>query len=66
MTMLPMFMVFERALPFFLFALDLITAFRVCSYSAWRDAGAPNPFLPRTLKALAQDFQRKQRIGSFG
>ena len=40
----------ERVIPFALFALYLITAVKVCSYSSWVRAGAPNPFLPRKIK----------------
>lgn len=42
---------FERLIPFMLFALYMITAFRLCRYSSWMAAGAPNPFLPRQIKA---------------
>ena len=42
---------FERLIPFMLFALYLITAVRLCRYSSWMAAGAPNPFLPRQIKA---------------
>ena len=35
-----------------LFTLYLITAVKVCRYSSWMQAGAPNPFLPRRLQAL--------------
>ena len=40
----------ERLLPFVLFALYLLTAFRICTYASWRAAGEPNPFLPRSLQ----------------
>lgn len=41
----------ERLIPFMLFALYLITSVQICRYSSWVAAGAPNPFLPRKLKA---------------
>lgn len=50
MTIISMFPSFERLIPFALFALYLMTAVRICRYSSWVAAGAPNPFLPRALK----------------
>lgn len=43
----------ERVIPFALFALYLVTAVRICRYSSWVRAGAPNPFLPRRIKQSA-------------
>lgn len=51
MTMLQSFPGFERFIPFALFALYMITACRLCRYSSWVVAGAPNPFLPRQIRA---------------
>ena len=62
MSMLTVILAFERATPFLLFALYLITSFQICRYTNWRDAGAPNPFLPHGLKPLAHDFEKKVRI----
>lgn len=62
MTMLPLALVFERALPFLLFALYLITSVKICRYTAWRAKGAPNPFLPRGLKSAVRDFERRARL----
>lgn len=53
----------ERVLPFLLFMLYMITAVRLCRYSSWMQSGAPNPFLPRRLKAVLK--QRDRRIGCF-
>ena len=50
MTVISVLPGLERLIPFLLFALYLLTAVRVCRYSSWVAAGAPNPFLPRTLK----------------
>jgi hypothetical protein len=52
---------FERLIPFLLFALYLLTAVRVCRYSSWVRAGAPNPFLPRSLEMILIDA-RVRRI----
>ena len=54
-------MLAERALPLILFALYMVTAIRVCRYSAWCDAGAPNPFLPRSLRPVVLRVQRDLR-----
>lgn len=43
----------ERLVPFVLFMLYLVTAVRICRYSAWIHAGAPNPFLPQRLRRAA-------------
>ena len=40
----------ERVIPFVLFALYLVTSVRICRYSSWVRAGAPNPFLPRRVR----------------
>jgi hypothetical protein len=50
MSMMNLLPGFERVIPFCLFALYMLTAVRICRYSSWVAAGAPNPFLPRTLK----------------
>ena len=42
----------DKAITLLFFALYLITAFRICRYSHWIEAGAPNPFLPQTVKQL--------------
>lgn len=54
----------ERVLPLLLFALYLITAVRVCRYSSWLDAGAPNPFLPAPLKVAARNFELRCRFAA--
>lgn len=51
----------ERILPFLMFSLYLLTAVRVCRYSTWRDAGEPNPFLPRALATALADAQPRMR-----
>ena len=53
MTLINLLPVLERLTPFMLFALYLLTAVRICRYSSWVDAGAPNPFLPRSLQSVA-------------
>lgn len=50
----------ERTLPFVLFTLYVITAVRPCRYSSWRSEGAPNPFLPRRIKALLRRHAKRQ------
>lgn len=54
MTMLPFA---ERLIPLTLFALYLLTAVRVCRYSSWVAAGAPNPFLPRRIKVAVTRYE---------
>lgn len=66
MTMLPLALAFERAMPFLLFALYLITSVRLCRYAVWREAGAPNPFLPRRLKVAVRDFEKRFRFEALG
>lgn len=61
MMMLPLLLAFERAIPFFLFTLYLVTAVRICSYGAWCDAGSPNPFLPRKLKLAVASYEARRR-----
>lgn len=60
MTIINLLPGFERLIPFTLFALYLLTAVRICRYSSWVEAGAPNPFLPRGLKLAAarSEFSR--------
>lgn len=60
MTLINLLPGFERLIPFMLFALYLFTSVRICRYSSWVEAGAPNPFLPRSLKkAVARsEFSR--------
>lgn len=62
MTIMPMLMAMERVLPFVLFTLYLVTAVRVCTFSAWQTAGAPNPFLPRSLKPVARGYEKRLRF----
>lgn len=50
MTIINLLPGFERLIPFALFALYLLTSVRICRYRSWIEAGAPNPFLPRSLK----------------
>jgi hypothetical protein len=52
-TIINLLPVLERLTPFMLFALYLLTAVRICRYSSWIDASAPNPFLPRSLQVVA-------------
>ena len=49
----------ERTLPRVLHALYLLTAFRICSFRAWRAAGSPNPFLPKDLKIILADLEKR-------
>jgi len=43
----------ERLVPYLFFLLYLITSVQICRYSRWIDSGAPNPFLPRRIDAVA-------------
>ncbi len=52
----------ERTVPFLFFALYMITSVRVCSYSAWCQAGSPNPFLPTRLKKVAHGYEIRRRF----
>ncbi|MEQ9037995.1 MAG: hypothetical protein RIE24_06545 [Silicimonas sp.] len=53
----------ERLIPLLLFALYLLTAVRICRYSSWVRAGAPNPFLPRSLEvALVRIDGHSRRV----
>lgn len=61
MTIINLLPVLERLTPFMLFALYLLTAVRICRYSSWVDAGAPNPFLPRSLQAVAAKVDVRAR-----
>ena len=54
----------ERLLPLMLFSLYLMTAFRICRYSSWKDAGSPNPFLPRRLKVAVARAELRMRFPS--
>lgn len=65
MSTLPLTVLPERAVPFYLFVLYMLTSLKVCRYSAWRAAGAPNPFLPRGLKTVAARYERDLRAASF-
>lgn len=63
MTLINLLPGFERLIPFLCFALYLLTAVRICRYSSWVQAGAPNPFLPRGLeKALVRIETRTRHI----
>ena len=55
----------ERAAPILLFVMYLITSFQICRYASWRDAGAPNPFLPRALKPAVREYEKRSRLQSF-
>ncbi len=55
----------ERITPFLFFALYLITSFQICRYASWKNAGTPNPFLPRILKPAVREFEKRSRIQSF-
>lgn len=57
MTLFNLLPGFERLIPLALFALYLLTAVRICRYSSWVEAGAPNPFLPRSLKPVVARCQ---------
>ncbi|MDH5622521.1 MAG: hypothetical protein OEY74_10605 [Gammaproteobacteria bacterium] len=61
MSTLPLSLLPERAVPLYLFALYMVTSVRICRYSAWRKAGAPNPFLPRSLRPIVDRHQRDLR-----
>lgn len=54
----------ERAMPVMLFAMYLVTAFRICRYSSWRAAGAPNPFLPRRVGIAVAKYERRMRFAA--
>ena len=64
--MVSMAMVLERAMPFFLFSLYLITSVQICRYANWRAAGAPNPFLPRKLQPVVRNFENRLRLQIIG
>jgi hypothetical protein len=49
-------------MPLILFALYLLTSVQVCSYTAWRRSGAPNPFLPRRIKLAVSRFETNLRF----
>jgi hypothetical protein len=59
--LIPTILAFERTMPLFLFALYLLTAFRVTRYGTWLAAGAPNPFLPRKLKVAVAGYEKRLR-----
>lgn len=61
-TIINMFPGFERLIPFMLFALYLLTAVRLCRYSSWIDAGAPNPFLPRRIQIAVTQSEIAQMV----
>lgn len=61
MTLINLLPGFERLIPFLLFALYLLTAVRVCRYSSWVRAGAPNPFLPRNLETILLGTDTRNR-----
>jgi hypothetical protein len=50
----------QRVLLFLLFLMYIITAVRLCRYSSWRRNGAPNPFLPRRMKAMLRAHAKHQ------
>lgn len=50
----------HQGLLLLLFVLYLITAVRLCRYSRWRNEGAPNPFLPRRIKAMLRAHAKHQ------
>ncbi len=60
MTLVPVLL--ERAMPHILFAMYLITSFQICRYANWRDAGAPNPFLPRRVKVAVREIENRMRL----
>lgn len=62
MIAFPFAVALERAMPFLLFSLYLVTSVQVCRYANWRAAGAPNPFLPRRLKPYIRDFENRLRL----
>jgi len=62
MSTLPLALLPERAVPLYLFVLYLVTSVRICRYSAWCAAGAPNPFLPRRLRSVVDRHQRNLRL----
>jgi len=62
-TLLNAFPGLERMFPFALFALYMFTAVKICTYSSWVNAGSPNPFLPRRMKAAVAIYNKRQRYG---
>lgn len=65
MTLFSFSIAMERAMPFVLFALYVITSVQLCRYANWHAKGAPNPFLPRRLKPLVRDVELRLRLQSF-
>ncbi len=51
----------DKTITFLFFALYLITAVRICRYSSWIDAGAPNPFLPKSVKQWLEPQESRLR-----
>lgn len=64
MTWFQSFVDAERVVPFLFFALYMITSVRLCSYSAWCQAGSPNPFLPKGLKKVAHGYELRRRFSA--
>lgn len=62
MSTLPLALLPKRAVPMYLFVLYLVTSVSICRYSAWCAAGAPNPFLPRSLRPFVDRYQRDLRF----
>ena len=60
MTWLTKFPGREQALSMCLYTLYMITAVRICRYASWQKSGAPNPFLPRRIKAMLRKRQIAQ------
>lgn len=65
MSTLPLAILPNRAVPWYLFALYMFTSFKICRYASWRAAGAPNPFLSREMKNLVARRERDLRTASF-
>lgn len=62
MTFISFAILMERATPLLLFLLYVVTSVRICRYAQWHAQGAPNPFLPRTLKPLVRDTELRLRL----
>lgn len=65
MSTLPLAVLPDRAVPWYLFVLYMLTSVKLCRYGAWRAAGAPNPFLSREMKKRVARHERDLRNSSF-
>ena len=60
MTWLMTHPIAENTLTVCLYAAYMLTSLHLCSYSNWCARGAPNPFLPRTVKYKLRAYAKRQ------